>query len=126
MISNSDWVMFDLMSPQAFLRALMTVWARYTDDGKKPGAERWIFDDVEYGPQMYADVRNEWRNIVGGRVELTEDPSCFPYSLTFVRRAFLGVRKFDEQKKRKILDAFGIRCREMEKQESRQTEMFNG
>lgn len=108
MLNKTEWVMIDLLNPQALLKALLSVWSRYTREGKKPGAERWIFDDIEYGPQMFKDVRDEWRKIVNARGELADDPSCFPYSMTFIRRAFLGVRKFNDEKKRDLCKAFNV------------------
>jgi len=107
-MSRSDWVMQPMLSPDALLKSLLVVWSRYTIEGKQPGAERWIFDDVEYGPQLFADVRAEWQKSVRCSPSLMDDPSCFPYSLTFIRRAFLGIRKFNDLKKRELCKAFGV------------------
>ena len=92
---------FDLTDPDNLFQAVFRVLVRYQADGLQPGAEHWQSDTRWKRPQLVADIRKAWLDVMGADV-------LFPWHDDYVLYCWVAVRKLGNAEKRLLCEWFNV------------------
>lgn len=77
------------------MQAVMEIYDAQDSDGHKPAAEHWTLDD-EYFAENLAAIKQRWGELTG------LDSRGMPFTVSFVRLAWITYRKMTDESKKKI------------------------
>jgi hypothetical protein len=85
----------DDASPDVLMRAIVTVFRRWLEQGKKPGSDLLMTSTRQHRPALVREIEEEWNSICGSRYE----DDLFPFHESYVVRKWITFRKLNDSEK---------------------------
>lgn len=113
-MTSKDWLMLEYASSVKLTAVFISLYCRYRDEKKDPGADRWIADEQTAFPIIFADIKREWliwspswardESITEGMI----DDWWFPYNQTFMKRCWASFRRLKRSQKQNLAMLYEI------------------
>lgn len=101
LFKRPEFVKANKAEPDLLLHAVAIQMARYEQERKQPGAEKWQSDTRRYRPTLVSDIMDEWARLAG-----TDE--VFPWHDDYVLEVWVSFRKMVKPLKVQWFEYYGI------------------